>query len=176
MEPDLPVDLPAPRDLPPHRRDARVALLELHVTTPRRLVPARLRRPRLLVAAGLGAALLLSSGAIAYRQWAPAAVRDQVRCYTVDSLRGGDDFFGTTAGQAQPANGPALPPPSPVEVCAGLWRAGVLRPGVKQVSGPPGGEYPVPPLVACALPDGVAAVFPGDERTCLRLGLPRLSE
>jgi hypothetical protein len=39
----------------------------------------------------------------------------------------------------------------------------------------PGGEYPVPPLAACTLHNGIAAVFPGDDRTCLTLGLPRLS-
>ena len=47
----------------------------------------------------------------------------------------------------------------PVTQCAGAWLP---------EWGPP------PPLVACASPTGIAAVFPGDETTCNRLGLAPL--
>jgi hypothetical protein len=53
----------------------------------------------------------------------------------------------------------------------------LLRLGSKQVGGPDTRtDHPIPPLVACTLDNGVAAVFPGDEQTCARLGLPRLAE
>ncbi|MEV6926824.1 hypothetical protein AB0M46_20275 [Dactylosporangium sp. NPDC051485] len=167
------LDLPREREIPPDRLAARAARIEHHVTA----APAR-GRSRLLLGAGLGAALALSTGALAYRQWATPEVTDQVRCYTVASLEERDgSFFGTTAGQAQAADGRPQASPSPVEVCAMLWRIGLLRPGQLQPNPPAedGREYPVPPLTACTLPNGIAAVFPGDERTCLRLGLPRMS-
>jgi hypothetical protein len=34
----------------------------------------------------------------------------------------------------------------------------------------------VPPLIACVLADGRAAVFPGDQETCAQLGLPLASK
>jgi hypothetical protein len=36
----------------------------------------------------------------------------------------------------------------------------------------PGADNPVPPLVACVMPDGTAAVFPGTRASCVTLGLP----
>ena len=39
----------------------------------------------------------------------------------------------------------------------------------------PGADNPVPPLVACVMPDGTAAVFPGTRATCATLGLPNAS-
>lgn len=60
-------------------------------------------------------------------------------------------------------------------ICADAWRQGRLSSTVPYVSWPAPGaapqSNPVPPLIACVLPSGRAAVFPGDETTCSRLGL-----
>ena len=60
-----------------------------------------------------------------------------------------------------------------LDICAAYWRAGVL-----DGSGPPRtdvvpgtGDALVPDLVACVLPTGQLAVFPGDRLTCARLGV-----
>lgn len=60
-----------------------------------------------------------------------------------------------------------------VELCGYGWAEGRLPwPETK----PPGytnpQPQPVPESQACILPDGIVGVFPGDERTCTRLGLP----
>jgi hypothetical protein len=54
---------------------------------------------------------------------------------------------------------------APVAVCEGLWRQGAVVSGVTQA----------PPLVACVpVKGGAVWVFPGDSRTCGRLGLAPL--
>lgn len=66
-----------------------------------------------------------------------------------------------------------------VDVCATLWRAGILHLGgaqPSQVSGPSlGQQITAPPLVACIL-NGAAAVFPGDKTVCTRLHLAPLAQ
>jgi hypothetical protein len=124
--------------------------------------------------------LLIGGTAAAYVAFKPATVpvADQTRCYTKASLAGGDtNFFGTTVAQARSADGTRAAA-SAVEACSALWRQGLLRLGSKQVGGPDtsGTTHPTPPLAACTLDNGVAAVFPGDEQTCARLGLPRLAD
>ena len=170
------------RALPEERMAARRALLEEHVRRtagrwPRRRVVAR------WAVIGVGASALLVVGtAGAYVAFKPATVpiADGTRCYSRASLEGGDrGFWGTTAAQAFPAGGGERAAVGAVEVCASLWRQGVLRLNTKQVGFEDtanGVDHTVPPLVACTLDNGMAAVFPGDEQTCARLGLPRLAE
>jgi len=63
-------------------------------------------------------------------------------------------------------------------VCSVVWADGFLRWGSSEVGGtrlPSGAldpDHPVPPLVVCVLPSGIAAVFPGEKNTCATLGLP----
>jgi hypothetical protein len=139
------------------------------------------RRTARYVAIITGAsALLIGSTAAAYVAFRPATVPivDQVRCYSKASLEGGDtDFYGTTVTHAAAPDG-TRNAGTAIEACSPLWRQALMRINDKQVGGPDTGrfDHPVPPLVACTLDNGVAAVFPGDERTCARLGLPRLAE
>jgi hypothetical protein len=56
--------------------------------------------------------------------------------------------------------------------CAAFWRAGILQAGSSEPIVHPGGSvYAVPALVGCTLPDGSAAIFPGDPETCAQQGL-----
>jgi hypothetical protein len=140
----------------------------------------RAHRPARYATVVAGAsALLIGGAAAAYVAFKPPTVpvADQTRCYTKASLAGGDkDFFGTTVAQAWSADG-TRDARSAVEVCSALWRQGLLQLGSKRVGGPDTGtDHPIPPLVACTLDNGIAAVFPGDQQTCARLGLPRLAE
>lgn len=63
-----------------------------------------------------------------------------------------------------------------IELCGYGWAEGRLP---WPESKPPGYINPepqaVPELQACILPDGIVGVFPGDDQTCTRLGLPRSS-
>jgi len=135
------------------------------------------RKPALL--AGAAAVVIgTSAGAIAYvQQSQPVANKGEARCYTVASLAGGDNFHGTTIAAAG-TPGSRAQVNLAVSVCAALWRQGFLQPGAAGIARPRGttGRHRVPPLIACVMPDGTAAVFPGDSRTCANLGLPRATK
>ncbi len=56
-----------------------------------------------------------------------------------------------------------------VEVCADLWRTGVVRePGTHQS---PSGQYPVPTLTACVVDDQLV-IYPGGPGVCGQLKVP----
>ncbi|MEV0392165.1 hypothetical protein [Polymorphospora rubra] len=173
------IDLPPQRPMPAVRAQARQVRIEQYATPP---TPARRkeRLTRALVIATAASTVLIGGTATAYVAFRPAStpVEDQTRCYTKESLDGGDsDFYGTTVGKAHAADG-SRAAAAAVDLCAALWQQGLLELGSKQVSEPGTGSTnrPVPPLVACTLDNGLAAVFPGDSDTCSRLGLPRLAE
>ncbi len=135
------------------------------------------RKPILIAASAAVAAAAATAGGYAYVQHpAPVTDKSEARCYTVASLSDGAESF-TFVAEAAVAGQPG-PGPSQVDnalsVCAGFWRQGILRPGPDGARGAPdpGRDHPVPPLVACVLPDGTAAVFPGTTPTCAALGLP----
>ncbi|EIV95432.1 hypothetical protein [Frankia sp. QA3] len=130
----------------------------------------------------IGAVAVVVTGggtAAAFAAFAPATVTDQIRCYSRASLDGGDDnLFGTSAAQATAADGSKTVIPA-AEVCSTLWRYGLLAPDSRGAVHVPSDAEPTrsaPPLVACALRNGIAAVFPGDDNTCTALCLPRLAE
>ena len=159
--------------LPTQRRVAARRFLETTVAQ----WPDRQRRKRRFAVAGAGVAVVLctSAGAFAYvQQSQPVTNKGEARCYTVASLAGGDHFHGTTIAAAGKP-GSTTQVNQAVSVCAALWRQGFLVPGAATVGSPRSGtaDRPVPPLAACVMPDGTAAVFPGDSRTCARLGLPK---
>jgi hypothetical protein len=171
-------NLPAERPLP--HADERRLLLERQVTG---ASPAGSRRrfPVRMVVAATGVSVLLVGGTaaasfVAFRAPSQPPV-DGTRCYTVASLEGGDDFAGTTVARATAADSTRTDAAA-VELCADLWRQGFLRAGAPGLLDPTGGatDLPVPPLTACTLDNGIAAVFPGDEHLCTSLGLPRLAE
>jgi hypothetical protein len=124
------------------------------VTPPPIASRQRPRRRRGWAALVLAPAALLILGAAAYVIVARHAeeVVNGIGCYASPSL-------GANTAVAQ-GDGRA-----PVAVCEALWRQGAIVSGVTQA----------PPLVACVPAKGGAVwVFPGDSRTCGRLGLAPL--
>jgi hypothetical protein len=102
----------------------------------------------------------------------PVTDRMTARCYTEAALGTDDTFSGTTIG-ALGAPGSTVQVDNAIATCSDLWRHGFLLPGKTGIQRPsPNASNPVPPLVACTLPNGIAGVFPGDQSTCVSLGLP----
>lgn len=164
-------DLPAPRRFPEHRRVAHRRLLEDAV----RRAP-HCRRWTAPVTLASGAVIVLTTGAAAaYVALAPATDHSRVRCYSEASLGGGGSYKGTDAGTPESSTAGKITAVAPLDLCSALWRAGVVLPGHTHAETPVSQPQPIPPLVACTLKDGVAAVFPGDVQTCAKLGLPAWS-
>jgi hypothetical protein len=135
------------------------------------------RRPLAIAASAVVVAAATSAGAYAYVQHSqPVTDKSEARCYTVASLSAGPESYATIA-QATMAGSPRpAQVANAVSICAALWRQGFLHSGPQGARGRatpgPAGSGQVPPLVACVLPDGTAAVFPGTAPTCATLGLP----
>jgi hypothetical protein len=154
--------LPEPPPLGPHTRAAMKRALRPELRE--RRGPGRLR----VLAAGFAVAGLATTGAATYVAFREAP--DQfVHCYSELSRDFSIGFPGVDVAFAAPDG----ERPDPVAQCAQVWRDGGLRQGESGPQVPdPGARLPVPELSACVLPDGSAAVFPGDA-ACARLGLPR---
>jgi hypothetical protein len=183
--------LPPDRPVPPARWEQRRRLLHRHVTSS--AVPARPRRfggwRRWLVAGVVAATLAGGGTAAAYVAYAPATETSLVRCYTKASLEGGNSpVYGSDVvhvsmmsvrGATPTVSATPADQPDPIEECSWMWRDGLLVPGsrgtIRDIPANPTPTHPVPPLVACTLHNGIAAVFPGDDSTCAALGLPRLA-
>lgn len=138
--------------------------------TPRR--STTFRRVRNLAVVG-GVGLALTAGGL----FVAASTVDResvVRCYEDANLNSasGDAFsFGTGGTEATAEDHGAH---TPIASCAALWAVGDFTPGADPAKADP--IYPVPPLTACALNNGMAAVFPNREelpadRLCGTLGL-----
>ncbi len=172
--PELPDDIPAPRPFPDASRFAVKTMLMDEVRASRR---RRWQRPLAVsVATALAGTAVAAGSYVAFRS--PTELR-YAQCYS--SVTADTDYRTTLAiGSAHRAD-EAIPPP--VEVtnaigsCGNLWSQGVLRKDVPMSvePTPAPGTAPVPPLVACTLPDGSVGVYPGDESTCRTLGLPSAS-
>lgn len=167
-------ELPPPRGLPSHRRLAARRQLEAIAAGG----PIRGARGRLRTIGALAAAAVLGSAvaAIAYATFQPVTDRGSARCYTAATLAGGPNFDGTTIAAAGTPGTPAQADDA-LGVCGDLWRQGFLTAGAKGIQRPAPSavatnNFTVPPLVACTMPSGIAAVFPGNAATCARLGLP----
>jgi len=166
--------VPAQRMPEPQRTALRVMLLD-HVaaasTSPDR---ARSSMRHLVVPVVASAAVLGAGGAVAYSQLGGSTqVSDQhtARCYSSAIYTAGDNFPGTTIGVPDTAAGQGNVT-NAVDVCASLWRAGILQIGASSpIARPTHTVNPVPGLVECVLPDGRAAVFPGAQGLCSHLGL-----
>jgi hypothetical protein len=169
---ELPDDLPSPRPFPDASKFAVKTMLMDEVRASRR------RRWQLPLAVGLATAVagtaIAAGSYIAFRQ--PTEFR-YAQCYS--SVTADTDYRTTLAiGKGHRAD-EGIPPPAEVNdaigSCGNLWSQGILRKDVPMSVEPtavPGGTAPVPPLVACTLPDGTVGVYPGDESTCRTLGLP----
>lgn len=171
-------DPPPVRPLPPGRRGAMRQQLETLVAEH---TGRRHRRKPAFIAIGAAVVLSTSAGAFVYVQHSqPVTNKSEARCYAVASLAGGDQSYSTIA-EAIPAG---APPGSKaqvdhaVSVCAALWRQGFILPGADRVAPPRNttANHRIPPLIACVMPDGTAAVFPGNSRTCANLGLPKATK
>jgi hypothetical protein len=105
---------------------------------------------------------------------------DAVCCYTVASLSAGPQSC-TSIAMASPVNsGRPGQVTDALGTCSSLWSQGLIKAGPRGAAVPasrpsPDAHDPVPPLVVCVMPDGTAAVFPGDKSTCAALGLPDAS-
>lgn len=170
-------DPPQARTLAATRLAAMRRELEAAVAAP----PSRRRRPLLIAVAAVVVAAGTSAGAYAYvARSQPVTDKDEARCYTVASLSAGPQSY-TGLAQATPVNsGKPGQVTDALGDCASLWQQGFLRAGPRGAAMPTaapssGADNPVPPLVACVMPDGTAAVFPGTRATCATLGLPNAS-
>jgi len=131
------------------------------------------------IAVGLALTGTAAAATIVHLTSAPVTETNLARCYTVDSLAGSNDFRGTSVAAAGPIGSHAQVTDA-LSACALLWQDGLLargsaNAGVKMTPSERAHlnpDHPVPSLVVCVLPDGVAGVFPGNRKTCQSLGLP----
>jgi len=147
----------------------------------RRRQPWRRAVSRRVAVLGIAGSLALTGTAAAvvvtHLTSAPVTETDYARCYSVANLTGGDHFAGSSVADAGPIGSHAQVT-NALSSCTLLWADGFLTLGSTQVGGtrqPPGTltpDHPVPPLVVCVLPNGVAGVFPGNKTTCQTLGFP----
>jgi hypothetical protein len=139
----------------------------------------RISRKVTAVAVAVGLALTGTAAAavVTHLTSAPVTETDLARCYSVDSLAGGENFAGLSVAASGPIGSHAQVT-NALEACTPSWADGFLILGSTEVGGSrlPSGvltpDHPVPPLVVCVLPSGIAAVFPGNPTTCQTLGLP----
>jgi hypothetical protein len=131
------------------------------------------------IALGLGLTGTAAAAAVVHLTSAPVTETDLARCYTVDSLAGGNNFSGSSVAAAGPI-GSTAQVTNALSICTLLWQDGLLTPGSANAGADLtpserahlSPDHPVPSLVVCVLPSGVAAVFPGNKETCQTLGLP----
>jgi hypothetical protein len=159
----LPSDLDVARQL----MSVRAAVIDAthHVRSPKR--STRYRTTRNLIIAGAAIAAL-TAGAIIVLQAPPDIIEGSVSCFQNASL---DEEPQVLLGE------PGLSE-DPVGLCTWWWsNDGWNDEGNPELWDPVRGDYPVPPLVACTLPDGTAGVLPREESTasaedfCGALGL-----
>ena len=172
-------DVPDGRPIPDARRAADQAMLRAVVVAEPAHTPRRTHRVA-IVSVVVGLCVVAAGGAAAASilfTAKPATDRTTGRCYSTISSNFGDDFPGTSMANAARPGGtaPELPPVA-IENCAAVWRAGAMTTPGSHPSPNVAGEYPVPPLAACVLPSGEAAVFPGPPSTCASLGLSALQD
>ncbi|HUZ56540.1 MAG TPA: hypothetical protein VMU94_28945 [Streptosporangiaceae bacterium] len=152
--------------LPARRRRAARQQLEQVVA---RSARSRARRHPAVIVAATAIVVLSSTGAAGVVAYEAVANRIQARCFTVDDVTSHD--FTLIAQASKPLTDAVVR--NARGTCEALFRIGVLRKGH-----PPGrlarrpGHHRVPRLVVCVWPDQTAAVFPGGQGTCAKLGLP----
>ena len=127
-----------------------------------------------LVTAGAGVGTAAAFGVFSQ---APAD-RGIAHCYAtadLDDPGNHTDFMVAVSPQEVHPGGIGDAAAAAMEVCAGGWAQGRFSATDPKVSDPHPDrtDFPVPPLVACVLPDGSVGVFPGDPRTCTLLEVPQ---
>jgi hypothetical protein len=157
--------------LPTRKQEATRRQLELLVARSARR--RRWRRPG-FIAVTSGVIVLGSTAAVTFARDQAVTDETQARCYTVASTAG-NDHFTTIAAAGQPGSKARVD--HAVSVCSALWQQGFLSTGASGIDPSPDSSitHPVPPLVVCTMPDGTAAVIPGNALTCAKLGLATAS-
>jgi len=127
-----------------------------------------------LVTAGAGVGTAAAFGMFSQ---APAD-RGIAHCYAtadLDDPNNHTDFMVAVKPLGEHPNGVGDAAAAAMEVCTGGWAQGRFSVTDPKVSDPHPNrtDFPVPPLVACVLPDGTVGVFPGDARTCAILEIPQ---
>jgi len=141
------------RSMPTTSRTIRQRLLVEHAAASARPRRAGRRAIRFAVIAGASSVLAIGGTAAAYVAFKPAStpVADQTRCYSTASLKGGDtDFSGTTVGLAHAADG-STRAAAAVDLCAALWRQGILQLNSPVVGAPSGDATAAVPALVTAL-------------------------
>jgi len=124
-----------------------------------------------LLAGGIGVGAAAALGVFSE----PPPDRSTAHCFTTDDLHdrtNHEDFMVANKGSAIRETDAAS---KAMEICAGGWQQGrysATDPKILLDPKPGPANSPVPPLVACVLRNGQVGVFPGDEQTCHKLGLP----
>lgn len=163
----LPTDEEIERELAAIRVSLLVATR--HVRSPRH--STRYRTTRAIIIASAAAALL-TAGAIVVAQVSQQQKDHYATCFEEVSLDSQQAVFILD----DPSNPDFVI--DPIEACGVVWRNDswtVVSNG--DPNDPNDGTAPIPPLVACTLPDGQAAVFPREGNTasgtdfCEALGL-----
>lgn len=132
------------------------------------------RRVAAVVGAVVGLSVVGVGTAAAFGIFGAAPTeRGVAYCYTSTDPDVPQSGFSVTSSPGQP---PADTAQHAVAICAQKWATGaftVTSPQVHPEIDPNGPRTePVPPLTACVLESGAVGVFPGDEETCARMGLP----
>lgn len=129
------------------------------------------------------AALTLTAGGLAVAQFAHVTDKSSVSCFSRAELTWLGEFPGTHAASAGDRNPDG---PVPIEdakaLCGDLWKQNVLDATTSSGTTAPSAydrtfSHPVPsPLTVCVMGDGTAAIVPGDEHVCAKLGLSARNE
>jgi hypothetical protein len=129
------------------------------------------------------ATLALTAGGFAVAQFAHVTDKNSVSCFARAELNWLGEFPGTHAASA--GDGSSDGPVSIEDakaLCGDLWKQNVLDATTPSGTTGPGAydrtfSHPVPsPLTVCVMGDGTAAVVPGDEHVCAKLGLSARSQ
>jgi hypothetical protein len=159
--------LPSDLDVAQQLKSVRAAVIETthHVRSPKRSTRYRVTRNLIIATAAIA---VLTAGAIVALQAPPDVIAGSVSCYHTASLGEEPQLVMGEPGLSDDA----------VALCAWWWsNDGWNDQGNPELWDPVLGDYPVPPLVACTLPDGIAGVFPREGSTasdtdfCEALGL-----
>ncbi|MBM7024986.1 hypothetical protein [Clavibacter zhangzhiyongii] len=111
---------------------------------------------------------------------APVTDQSKVACFSRAEFSAGNmDFPGTYVETlSQPgADGISgrVQQTDPVGLCTSMWEQGMLNPAIEE--GSSHNDFSTvtatPELTVCVLPSGTAAVLPGGNDTCARVGLSR---
>lgn len=135
------------------------------------LVPLRPRRRRVMVAVAAAVAVAVFGTAAAAIIWRHATVRSEVRCFPGYVTDFDNKVYGDTMMIGADTASNAL------DICTMMWREGYLVSTYPYVGNGSSTPQPVPPLIACVLPNDEVGVFPSyaADQTCEGLGLPRSS-